>query len=442
MNTKKLQHFIAISIFLMSILALKWIGLDNSMKPERVELVNKNGKFILKCNGKPFYVKGAGSGYYKMESLAKHGANSLRTWSVNEGEKSGKEILDKAHKLGLKVCMGIVVGNERWGFDYNDEEAVNKQFERIKKEVIELKNHPALLVWGIGNELNLNYKNKKVWDAVNNIAAMIHKIDPNHPTTTMLAAGALTKDINLVIKRCPEIDFLSFQIYGDILNLPKYINESDYRGAYIVSEWGPTGHWEVPKTSWNRPIEETSHEKAEIYMKRYKKVMLHDSKHCIGSFVFLWGQKQERTPTWYGLFLKSGEETEAIDVMHFLWKNEWPENRCPILQSLTIEGKNANDNVKLKKGHQYTANVKVIDPDGDMIKYKWSILPEVPREKQSEGGDFEQHTNEVLEYSNNEFREKFVFSAPNPGEYRLFVYASDGKGHAATANIPFLVINN
>ena len=77
-----------------------------------------------------------------------------------------------------------------------------------------------------------------------------------------------------------------------------------------------------------------------------------------------------------------------------------------------------------------------------MIKYKWSILPEVPREKQSEGGDFEQHTNEVLEYSNNEFREKFVFSAPNPGEYRLFVYASDGKGHAATANIPFLVINN
>jgi len=298
------------------------------------------------------------------------------------------------------------------------------------------------LIWGIGNELNLNYTNKKVWDAVNNIAAMIHKIDSNHPTTTMLAAGAVTEDINLLLKHFTDIDFLSFQVYGDILNLPKDINESDYKGAYIISEWGPTGHWEVPRTSWDRPIEETSSEKAEIHLKRYKNIILNDSNHCIGSFVFLWGQKQERTPTWYGLFLKSGEETEAVDVMHFLWNNKWPENRSPKLISLLLNDKDAFANIKLLKSQKCTAIVKATDPDGDEIKYSWSVLPEVPRQNQSEGGEFEQHTNIVMEYNNAEFGENFFFSAPQPGEYRLFVYARDGQGNAATANIPFLVIDN
>ena len=32
-----------------------------------------------------------------------------------------------------------------------------------------------------------------------------------------------------------------------------------------------------------------------------------------------------------------------------------------------------------------------------------------------------------------------TLTAPPPGEYRLFAYAYDGNGHAAHANIPFLV---
>lgn len=444
MQKKRFQYILPISIIVIVGIISMYLTESNTppeLTPVKVELVNEQDKFVLYRDGKPFYIKGAGLSEGKMKSLAEHGANSFRTWSVNNGLKSGKEILDEAHKLGLMVCMGIDVGNERFGFDYNNEKAVKNQLERIREEVSELKDHPSLLIWGIGNELNLKYENIKVWDAVNEIAAMIHEIDPNHPTTTMLSAGSIKEDVNQVMKLCPEIDFLSFQAYGKLNELPELIDESDYDGAYIVSEWGTTGHWEVDRTSWDRPIEETTHEKAKAFKERYENIILKESDRCFGSFVFLWGQKQERTPTWYGLFLENGEETEGVDVMHYLWNNEWPENRSPQLQSFSLKGQNAHASIKLTSGLEYTAEVKAIDPDGDPMSYRWCIRHEVKREKQSEGGDFEQKAPIVMEYSKSEFIDQFVFEAPEPGEYRLFVYASDGKGHAGTANIPFLVIN-
>ena len=120
-------------------------------------------------------------------SVKAHGGNSFRTWRTDNGQRPAKDILDEAQAHGLTVTMGIEVARERHGFDYDDETAVNEQKERIRQEVMELKDHPALIIWAIGNELNLNYTNPKVWDAVNDISKMIHEIDPNHLTTTSLA---------------------------------------------------------------------------------------------------------------------------------------------------------------------------------------------------------------------------------------------------------------
>lgn len=411
-------------------------SMGNENNPAKVELKKTNGKFELYVNNSPFYIKGAGLEFGNIAAVAKHNGNSFRTWRTENGQKTGREILDEAQKNGLMVTMGIEVARERHGFDYNDSIAVKEQFERIKKEVVALKDHPALLIWAIGNELNLRYTNPKVWDAVNDISKMIHEVDKNHLTTTTLA-GISKKEIAQINERCSDLDLLSIQMYGNLPDLPKLVREYGWEGAYMVTEWGATGHWEVPKTKWGAPIEENSTLKAANYLKRYKGGIEADSLQCIGSYVFLWGNKQERTPTWYGIYLEDGKETESVDVMHYIWNGTWPENGAPQIKAYTLDGKTAYESVTLKAGKSYLASLKVTDTENDSINYSWEILPESV--VLQDGGDVEKQP-ESLEFETiNQNNGDLTFMTPTSGVYRLFVYAEDGNGHAATANIPFKV---
>ncbi|NNK11970.1 MAG: hypothetical protein HKP08_11555 [Flavobacteriaceae bacterium] len=408
----------------------------NEVSPAKVELLESQGSFQLMVNKKPFFIRGAGLEFGDISSLAEHGGNSFRTWRTDNGLRSAIEILDEAHKYGLMVCMGLDIGRERHGFDYDDRAQVQQQLERVIKEVEELKDHPALLMWGIGNELNLKYTNPKVWDAVNEISEMIHKTDPNHLTTTSLS-GIFKKELRHIKERCPDLDFLSFQLYGNLPILPRLVKKFGYTGAYVVSEWGATGHWEVPQTSWGAPIEENSTEKAEKFLERYKTAIASDPDQCIGSFVFLWGDKQERTPTWYGMFLEQGEETEVVDVMHFLWKGEWPENRAPRIISFVLDQKSAEEDIRLEKNQSYQAKVELGVIANKLIHYRWEVLPESKDLK--EGGDPEEKPD-VLEGAIQEQRDhEVVLRVPNTGHFRLYVYAVDNDNKAATANIPFVV---
>ena len=407
------------------------------MKSSKVELIHHNNKFQLTVDSKPFYINGAGVDFGSIKSLADFGGNAFRTWRVNNGEKTGREILDEAYQHGLMVCMGLEVERERHGFDYDNKAAVAKQMAEIKKDILALKDHPALLIWGIGNELNLRHKNPKVWDAVNDLSKMIHKIDPNHPTTTMLA-GAEPDEIKLVAARCPDLDLLSFQIYGEIDKLPKFLQKSNYKGAYMITEWGATGHWECKNTDWDRPVEVNSSEKANDYYSRYINYIATDIKQCIGSFVFLWGQKQERTPTWYGLFLANGNITEAAQVMQYLWTGKWAQHRIPKIDQLTINGMFATDNICLQQHQTYTAAVAIGSADQSLI-FRWELMREVDRSLESDGGDFEPTPDIVWQKSDPNHASTAEFSTPHSGEFRLFVYVDDCYGGTATANIPILI---
>lgn len=405
----------------------------------RVELKeNDKGYQRLFVDGEEFYVMGAGLEHGNIDALAQHGANSFRTWRTDNGKQSGQEVLDAAHEKGLMVLMGLDFARERHGFDYSDAAKVAAQKEEFRQKVLIYKDHPALLGWGLGNELNLRYTNKQVWDAVNDIAKMIHKIDGNHPTTTMLA-GIGKEEVDYISTNCPDLDFISIQLYGEIINLQQRLDKVGYDGPYMVTEWGATGHWEAGKTNWGAPIEENSTEKALAIQKRFEKAILIDSSRCLGSYVFLWGQKQERTPTWYGLFTENGEESPAIDVMHYFWNdNQWPANRAPEIKSATLNGKFASQSVHLTAGDEVEFAFDAVDPDEDEMSWRFEVLPEAT--DLHDGGDAEKRPIAIEDLLVSEAVGKITFKVPDQsGAYRAFIYILDGQNNAATVNIPFHV---
>jgi Glycosyl hydrolases family 2, TIM barrel domain len=400
--------------------------------PIKVEVGTEHGRFVLLRGGRPYAVRGAG-GTTDLETLAAHGGNSLRTWSTDNGQ----EVLDEAARYGLTVALCIDIGRERHGFDYDDAHAVAAQLEHAREEVRRYKDHPALLAWIIGNEPNLFFENPKVFDAIDGISRMIHEVDGNHPTTTALA-GFSAELADLVAQRAKDLDFISIQMYGDIVNLPRYLETSGFDQPYLVTEWGAVGHWEVPTTAWGAPIEQDSSEKARSYLAAYETALAADPEQMMGSYVFLWGQKQERTPTWYGMFLADGSETETIDVMHYLWNGTWPANRAPRVGGMLLDTRTAGQSVVIVAGETYEASVDALDPDGDALDFRWEILRESTATQQ--GGDREAIPETLPGLVADSNREQVrVTAPPEPGVYRLFVYAYDGKGNAGHANLPFRV---
>ena len=409
---------------------------DDSQPPVKVEIARTDSGYQLMRGGEPYTIKGAGMSIDHIDDFARHGGNSIRNWTTDNEPENVQALLDKAQANGVTVMLCLPMQAERWGFDYDDADAVAAQRDRFREEVIRYRHHPALLAWIIGNELNHEYTNPRVYDAVNDIARMIRELDPNHPATTTVA-GYSKEVVDTILSRAPDLDFISFQAYGMLFALPQLMEESGFRHPFMVTEWGAIGHWEVETTDWGAPIEATSSQKAAVFLRANEDVLEKFGEQLVGSYAFYWGQKQERTPTWFGLLTETGEETESVDVMHYVWNGSWPDNRSPQVRSMRLDGRKPGTSVRLRPGERVEAQIDVVDPDGDVISYRWELKPE--SDSTQIGGDREDAIASLDGFIEHTESPNTHVTAPDPGAYRLFVYAYDGQGHAAHANFPFLV---
>lgn len=398
----------------------------------RVRIAKEGCTSVLYRGDEAYRIKGAG--YERcLDRLAAAGANSIRTWFSG---KDTKILLDQALARGLSVTVGLRVAHERHGFDYDDRDAVARQLAAARETVEAFRNHPALLLWGIGNEYETQAKNEKVWDAVREMVRMVRRTDPDHPAMTVVA-GADPRALGQVIRRLPEVDVLGINAYGDLESVLDAVDASAWDRPYVVTEWGPDGWWEAPRTSWGAAFEPLSGEKRDMYISRFRLIESRTAR-CLGSYAFLWGTKQERTSTWFSLVLDSGELTEQACAMRELWTGTWPDRRAPHLVGLSLDGKSAPAEIRLAPGTRAAAQATVIKTRGASLRFDWRVLRESAAV--SIGGDWEPVPEEIPDSIVGRESGGAVMTAPPvAGPYRLYVKISDGFGNAATGNIPFFV---
>jgi hypothetical protein len=394
-----------------------------SAAPVPVKIVP--GKGITR-GGEPYFVKGAG-GTQHMDELVKAGGNSLRTWSTD----GLAAILDDAQRRGLTVCSGIWLEPECAWFSYANADHCAKQTERVKKQIIEFKDHPALLFWGLGNESEGDGTNAAYWKQLEVLAKLTRELDPAHPTFTAVAGLQEAKAEGLN-RHTPSLDFVGINTYGALPGLRKHLVSVKWTRPWVVTEYGPQGFWERPRAPWGAPLEQTSTSKAEVIKKSYTAAIA-PGGDCWGGYVFLWGQKQEATATWFGIFTASGETTATRDVLYEFWKGQPPPERAPALTAIT----SAAAGKKIAPGSDFTAAAEATDPDGDPLTYQWTVTAEEAG-RDAKGG--ERQPPALPEAVVKTEGKTAAFRAPKkPGAYRVHLLITDSRRRAATGNFCFKV---
>jgi len=174
-------------------------------------VVTVNGR-QLRVNGQPFTVKGVNYSPIPVAStggapesgcandsnwwndhpsyiadfplIHQMGANTIRTYAVlNDASAANvtqvRAMLDKASANGLYVIMGYYPSH----FGSVTDPATQTNFLAA---VNAYKDHPAVLMWSLGNEQNLDNGQDPAWyPYLNTILGLAKQADPNHPFTTV-----------------------------------------------------------------------------------------------------------------------------------------------------------------------------------------------------------------------------------------------------------------
>jgi hypothetical protein len=401
----------------------------NSKAPAKVEVRQEAGRWQLYRNQQPFFIKGAG-GEGSLAKLKEAGGNSIRTW----GTQRLQSVLDEAQKQGLTVCVGIWLHHEgdTEGFDYQKPEMLKQQLEDVRQTVLRFKDHPAVLMWGIGNEMEGYGDGDKpaIWKNVNDAAKVAKSLDPNHPVMTVVAeiGGKRIESIN---KYCPDVDIVGINTYAGAASIATRYAGLQPTKPYIITEFGPPGFWEVSKTSWGAPLEPTSPQKAEAYRRAYLGA-IHQKPMCLGSYAFLWGNKQESTATWFGMFLPDGVKVNAVDTMIELWTGKSPQSTCPVIKELKAEG-----TTELKPNQTIKIQLAASGSEQGPLRVRWVVQPE--QTKTLGAGKEESRLPEIQSAIIRSDEQGCVIAAPrDAGAYRVFAYVYNSAG-ASVGNIPFLV---
>jgi len=451
---------ILLGVFLMILLGsftLRNHDVYKTIDETRTVYIKKTEKgFQLIRNGSPFYIQGAAGKTHFME-LANAGGNTIRIYdTVNLGN-----ILDKAQDANLAVIVDIpLLRYSKEYCPYVNEDYTATLKMKIKNLVKRHRNHPALLMWNLGNEIHypsvgrkrvlFNYFIKSFYrtensfiNTFNELLDIIHREDPNHPVSTALFILISKNRHTSLDFNSPELDLVSYNTFGNVKDLKNLVEKDSLlieKRPYYISEWGSDGYWQCELTPWLAPIEPTSTKKAEQIKERYKIITDLKDESCLGSLAFYWGEKQERTHTWFSIFLDN-YKTEMYHELKNLWTGENTNSPVIGLEYMLVDNQGAKDSLIFTPNELKTSEIIMNISNTDSIKINWEIYPE-DWYQNIDSDDFnppETISDSFIGFEKN----KATFVTPSTeGAYRIFVYVYDQNGFFATTNTPFYVLNN
>jgi hypothetical protein len=391
------------------------LGQGRLTGPAVVRLTRDASGFHLQRNGRDYFIKGAGA-QKQLAELAAAGGNSIRTWGVDDATPA---LLDECAKNGLTATVGfwlLKVGDH--GFSYLDAERVRRQADDVLAGVRKLKDHPSVLLWSVGNEVELGLpkdQEEAYWKHVDDLAERIHKIDPGRPVMTVVA-DMWPEKMAALLKFCPHLDLLGVNSYDGLPTLSERMKL--WTRPYVVTEFQHRFSQTGTPATLGLASEPSSTEKARSCAELYSKAVLAFPGRVLGSYVFYWDRSTTQESSFYNMHLRTGERLQACDEMQFLWSGKRPKNRCPEIVRVDAT---AND------GRHWSLIAK--DPDGDPLTYELQVVNE---DKPRFVGDFEQDLG--VDFQSNV---SSAFELPanlKSGRYRAYVVVRNGKGGAAVWN--------
>lgn len=403
-------------------------------------------------------IKGAAGSYTKdtLTLLTSWGGNTIRTYDLAGLQGT----LNLAKDCGIKVIVGLGLNAKK-----TSDADIEAALETVRKH----KDNPTVLMWAVGNEIEVCKDLEKTFRAVQKTALQVKKIDPSRRVTNVFVDFGSSTDapIREYLKKAEAyLDWFGFNTYT---GGPTLAERYFLKKPFWVGELGWMPAFLGRSVTWNP---EVTHEKSSTDKAAHYKLSLENLKKNSlfkGALVFRWDYATPYpSDTWHCCFIPSSlEKTQVGDVLIKEWTGKSPATKAPSIISTTIydypgmSGKVYTE--KLWTGiacvpqscHVEPGDIlspKILCEPGQGMQYTWRVQKHNITDKSkwppcTEGGDcpttfwndWGPTPKKTSTYTTK--NSEIHFTAPPPGEYRLHVTIVDSlTKNAAYASWPFRTV--
>ncbi len=387
--------------------------------------ISKTGKeWNLLVDGEPYEVKGITFGpdgdavnygrYFR--DLSYLGANTIRLWATNEGTQT---LLDSAHAYGFKVMVGIWMRHGRPGmedddqFNYLEDDAGKEAMVANAIEVVsKLKDHPAVLTWGIGNEVYLNTATDQEKEAysklLEKICSRIKEIDPGHPITSV---EAWTFGLDWWQQYVPSLDIYGINCYGAGANfISEEFAKKGIDKPYLITEYGVMGEWDSQKDANGVVIEPSDEQKYDEITRGYAEWIVTKPAN-LGAFFFHYSDGTNHIASWL-LTHVNGLRRPQYWGFRKAYTGQDPENHPPRIDAFDLpEG-------SFESGTWLPVSMKSSDAENEPLSISFAYNQRTGSRKRRD---------QVLALTHRRSDQGFEIQLPREdGPIKVYALASDG----------------